>query len=320
MNIFKKLVKMVLSRAVRATDSYREIVRLAEITQFLCFENSALRRIVRHLQSENPHYRDWIAQTGASFDYQWEKLHESENLLSNPEFMKTVCDLVCQYTGLPAAWFPGKRVLDAGCGNGRFSWALAKLGADVTSFDLSTHGVANLQRLANEANLPIHAFQHNVLKPLPLNAAFDLVWSFGVLHHTGNTFLGFQNIHPFVAPDGLLFLMLYGEPRLSESDDFAELNFYERLRRKTQNLDYAEKIKVLERDPEVDDIHGWFDAVSPFINDFYSFGEIESWLHGAGFENVKLTIESRNHHVMAQKSVKAQLPFVGSQVVRKIAS
>ena len=324
MNILKRWVKKFLSRAVEAADSYKameaDFARLTEMTRFLCYENSNLRRIMRHLAAESPHYLSWISQTSKSFDFQWKNLPNSEHLLSNPEFMKSVGDLVCKYTGLPATWFPGKKVLDAGCGNGRFSWAMAQLGAEVTAFDLSAHGVANLRRLANEAGLPIQVFQHNVLEPLQLKTPFDLVWSFGVLHHTGNTFLGFQHIHPLVAQDGYLFLMLYGEPRMQATYDFAELNHYERLRRKTQNLDYAEKITILENEPVVTDVHGWFDAISPFINDYYSFGEIESWLHGVGFQNVKPMLENRNHFVMAQKSAKAYLPFTGDQAVCKIAS
>jgi SAM-dependent methyltransferase len=258
-----------------------------------------------------------MAQTGGSFDFQWDQLPESEHLLTNPEFAKTVCDHVCRLTDLPASWFPGKKVLDAGCGNGRFSWALARLGADVTAFDLSAHGTANLRRIASEAGLPVRVLQHNVLEPVDLPPHFDLVWSFGVLHHTGNTYRGFRNIQSLVRPGGYLFLMLYGEPRVGNPSDFTELNHYERLRRQTQNLDFAGKIKALEDDPVVSDVHGWFDAVSPFINDLYTFEEIEEWLKYAGFTGIHSTLESRNHHVIAHRpaQVQQQSPGLSGRLV-----
>jgi 2-polyprenyl-3-methyl-5-hydroxy-6-metoxy-1,4-benzoquinol methylase len=292
---------------------------LREMVEYCAFEVSSIRRLLRHMVADHPSYLAWIEQTRGSFDYQWDKLPKSDKLLSNPDFIQIASDLVCSYTGLPPSWFPGKKVLDAGCGNGRFSWALAKLGADVTAFDLSTHGTTNLRRLAWEASLSIRVFQHNVLDPIPLDASFDLVWSFGVLHHTGNTYRAFQNIHPLVREDGYLFLMLYGEPRMNRFEDFRELNQYERLRRKTENLDYAGKIQVLQNDPLVGDVHGWFDAISPCINDLYSFEEIEAWLQRAGFCHVRATLESRNHFVISQKAARVSSVLAGPSQVDKAA-
>jgi 2-polyprenyl-3-methyl-5-hydroxy-6-metoxy-1,4-benzoquinol methylase len=277
---------------------------LEAMLRFLVYETSSLRRLVRYAIADNPCYRSMIEQTASSFNCQWVSLPENEHLLSNPAFRATVPDLVCKYTGLDASWFPGKRVLDAGCGNGRFSWALAKLGADVTAFDLSVNGTANLRRECAAAGLSVRVFQHNVLEPLPLEGPFDLVWSYGVLHHTGNTFRGFQNIQPLVGQGGYLFLMLYGEPRLGVVSDFEELNAYERLRRATRNRSFPEVIAFLEKEV-ASNIHGWFDAVSPTINDIYTFEEIEEWLLWAGFTDVRKTLDSRNHHVVARRAAGA---------------
>jgi hypothetical protein len=49
-------------------------------------------------------------------------------------------------------------------------------------------------------------------------------------------------------------------------------------------------------------LHGYFDAISPDINDLYRWDEIVSWLVAAGFTNVTRTFDHPNHFVIAQRS------------------
>ena len=108
---------------------------------FLLAEASKLRSIVRHLRF-GPDFRlPLIDQTYDSFDYQWRELNESAALLRIDAFRAEAPKLVCELTRQEPGWFSGRRVLDAGCGSGRFSWALAKLGAQVTAFDQSAGAI-----------------------------------------------------------------------------------------------------------------------------------------------------------------------------------
>jgi hypothetical protein len=47
--------------------------------------------------------------------------------------------------------------------------------------------------------------------------------------------------------------------------------------------------------------HGWFDAVSPRINDLLTFEEIAELLARLGFKNIRRTREGRNHHIVADR-------------------
>jgi len=103
----------------------------------------------------------------------------------------------------------GKVVLDAGCGNGRLSYNISKLGCEVVALDLSS-GVVNASKRYKENNL--HYIQGNIMD-IPLKKdSFDYIWSAGVLHHTPSTKKAFDNLVPLVKKDGILYVWVYGWP------------------------------------------------------------------------------------------------------------
>ena len=74
------------------------------------------------------------------------------------------------------------------------------------------------------------------------------------------------------------------------------------MRFRIKNLPFREKVRKLEEKYKKDQVHGYFDAISPDINDLYRWDEIVSWFIKAGFKDVKRTIAHPNHHVIARKS------------------
>jgi SAM-dependent methyltransferase len=269
---------------------------LEERLQYLLNEVSDLRTQLRHLTAPKAGAEPDQDQTKDSFSYQWAEITKGKALLGDPEFEAQILNLATKYTDFPKSWFPGKKVLDAGCGIGRWSYAFCKLGADVTAVDQSASGVAHVNKLL-EDQPNFKAQRADILNPLPFGREFDLVWSYGVTHHTGNTKLAVENVAATVKPGGRLFLMIYGEP--TRRYEFSEINTYVEHRRATQDMTFAEKEAYLAKRYPPELVHGFFDAISPSINDLHRLDEIKHWLSEIGFVKMRTTLDSRNHHLVA---------------------
>lgn len=110
-------------------------------------------------------------------------------------------------TGIAPAALAGKLVLDAGCGGGRYSRLLGSHQARVLGVDLSA---AVEKAAALCAELPEVCIAQADLLDLPVaDAAFDLVFSIGVLHHTPDPRRAFGQIARKVKPGGRLAVWLY---------------------------------------------------------------------------------------------------------------
>src|SRR5689334_21307992 len=78
----------------------------------------------------------------------------------------------------------GKQVLEIGCGNGADGAMFALNGADYTGVDLTAEAVDATRRHFLAADLPGKFRQENSERLSFADESFDIVYSFGVLHHT----------------------------------------------------------------------------------------------------------------------------------------
>ena len=110
----------------------------------------------------------------------------------------------------------GKSFLDAGSGSGLFSLAARRLGARVHSFDYDPQSVActkELKRRYFPGDVQWVVEEGSVLDKCYLDrlGVFDVVYSWGVLHHTGAMWQALEHVVPLVARTGQLFIAIYND-------------------------------------------------------------------------------------------------------------
>jgi 2-polyprenyl-3-methyl-5-hydroxy-6-metoxy-1,4-benzoquinol methylase len=107
----------------------------------------------------------------------------------------------------------GKRVLEVGCGIGTDSINFARAGAELTAVDLSSESLRIAKERASVMGVAdrIEFVQANAeeLTSVVSGGPYDLVYSFGVIHHTPQPERALAEMRALTAPGGTLKLMVY---------------------------------------------------------------------------------------------------------------
>ena len=231
----------------------------------------------------------------ASFGRQWnqyEVAHDDED-----------CATFQAKTGTRLADLRGLRVLDAGCGGGRYSKVCGEAGAEVVGAD---HSIAVTKAKQLCCELPQVQLIQADLKRLPLEpASFDFVFSIGVMHHDENTRSVFDAVARMVKPGGRYSVWLY------RRNQWWQESINSAIRRRTTQMD-PEKLerwcewggwlgglpiinktlnKVVNfsahpnRENRVCDTFDWF---APQYQYHHTVAELQSWFKEAGFDQLQV--------------------------------
>jgi 2-polyprenyl-3-methyl-5-hydroxy-6-metoxy-1,4-benzoquinol methylase len=252
------------------------------------------------------------------FDFEHRRYDDSWYTRFEPRLVEQFLD----DCGLPREHFAGIRALDAGCGSGRWTYALSELGADVVAFDLTAGGVEAVnENLGSRDNVSI--CQANLFRPPFADASFDFVMSWGVLHHTPDTRAAFDRLVPLVKPGGTLYVMVYERTRplrllgtnlvrrvMRRLPDERRYDACARLviRNRTLARVLDPLLMIAQYDPERATVDprtlqfGLYDAYSPRYNHVHTRSEVTGWFEQAGFEDVTVIDAHEAVKVRAERS------------------
>ena len=128
----------------------------------------------------------------------------------------------------------GLSFLDLGCGSGIHSLAAVSLGADVLSFDYDTDSVECTEALRERFYRSSNGWtvqQGSALDESYMSSLgqFDVVYSWGVLHHTGDMWRAINHAAAAVHESGRLFIAIYNDQGWKSRFWWHVKNVYSRL-------------------------------------------------------------------------------------------
>lgn len=186
--------------------AYQHIHRLIEFGKVLRGSVTPYKDASSNLASESWHNNVLETATSNLYSELWKEFKGETLTVEGPSLLAK---------RIPAAIIDssikGKKVLDMGCGSGRYTLGIGLAGArEVTGVDFQAKAFQASARIAAEQKLPIEFREANVHQ-LPFEEhSFDYVFCNGVLHHTSSIEKGMAELRRVLKPTGEAFLYLYG--------------------------------------------------------------------------------------------------------------
>jgi 2-polyprenyl-6-hydroxyphenyl methylase/3-demethylubiquinone-9 3-methyltransferase len=217
----------------------------------------------------------------------------------------------------------GKSVIDVGSGSGLHALAFHRLGADpVRSFDHDPASVQATRTLHEREGAPDNwevshgsALDRELLDGL---GTYDIVYSWGVLHHTGQMWQAIENVARLTRPGGRFWISLYTKgPRYPRHLKLKQL--YNRLPRPGKwamegafALDAVRYGLVQRRNP----FRGWFTPKKRGMSRYY---DIVDWLGGLPYEvaspqEVAEFLEARGFGLDRQRVAEESALYCGCSI------
>lgn len=305
-NTLKKIIRIFLSeesieriKAVRK--KYAPTKRIQEV--------DALYRLLYNAVHDLDESLDLTAkQTVQAFSSQWTELPEGQYMLSDPWFKENVQSILTeQMLLIKPEWFAGKRVLDAGCGNGRWSYGLASMGADITCVDINEIALKETKKAVTPFGVNkqfVHTPMEELHTKIP-DQSFDMVYSFGVIHHCNSFNKSFDNVVSRVAEGGILFLYLYGRESLTMDED---LDLFKDRVQYNSIQDEDERVAFLLKrvGGRKEYLHQMHDLLAPLLNRRLEYDYVAERLKAHGFTDIERTMDSSDLFIRAFKGESAK--------------
>ena len=219
------------------------------------------------------------------------------------ETYKFTCERLKKNNINPYSFFKDKIVVDAGCGSGKFSATIARLGAKkVYGIDIGKKGLefAKLQAKKKEYGKKLKFIESSLLNISLKDKVADLVWSNGVIHHTSDYNKCLSEFNRILKKEGKLFLYVSGSSGLYELiQDTLRVCNEDVPRYLFQN--YLKSLRI-----NSGRLYWLMDSLyAPY--EYKSYNDVEKLLINNGFDNLKQL--TRGIKTDSIEQVTSKLPF-----------
>ncbi len=175
----------------------------------------------------------------------------------------------------------GSKILEIGCGTGQLSIFLSRYNRKIFSTDLSKGSLVEAKKFIDKCGINnVYLCRMNIFRNLLPENYFDYVISNGVLHHTFNTKLAFENISKLVKPNGYILIGLYHKYG----------RFFHSIRQKIigklgSNFNFLDSF--FSKNVSESKKKAWFmDQYQNPHETSHTANEVISWLEESGFEYI----------------------------------
>jgi 2-polyprenyl-3-methyl-5-hydroxy-6-metoxy-1,4-benzoquinol methylase len=213
---------------------------------------------------------------------------------------------------LPIEEYKGKNFIDVGCGSGLFSLSSVLLGCKKTiSIDVDDYSIKSTLLTKNkfssllQDNIEWEISKGDILDNATIESIInqsdgggDIVYSWGVLHHTGNMWEAIRNCAKLVKPGGYFIIAIYNHAPSSKFWQNVKIfyNKYERMQ-PIMNLLYGSYVSIgymihkktfkLYRDRGMHVFYDAIDWLGGYPYEYACFDEIKSFVENLNFELFK---------------------------------
>ncbi|HEY9486247.1 MAG TPA: methyltransferase domain-containing protein [Nitrososphaeraceae archaeon] len=205
-----------------------------------------------------------------SFNYQWTHLSDSKYLLTDESWRENVDKYILDELSITKEDIANKTVIDVGCGGGRWSYGFAKLGCKVTSVDIS-EGPCKL----TQKNVPqTEVIMSDLFKLQDVlgDRKFDIVWCWGVIHHTDNPRMALETLTNLMHKNSIIHLYVYSFNRGKKVKELRKFLRLFSLKNREQIIRFLSIIGILHGS-----VHELYDALSTQINHEINELTLKQW-------------------------------------------
>lgn len=225
---------------------------------FSVFKNSNVNRAIDQTLTANHLYETaWTSYSDATYDHSLSLAHK--RLKAN---------------NINESFLTGKRVIDVGCGTGRFAIALAQLGASESiGIDIGTKSILFAEKQKKRFGISNVYFHEMAAADIQFpDGSFDLIISNGVLHHIDNTEGGITEHLRILKEGGTFWLYLYGKNALV-------WEIYDTFKDVIQKIPYHQAMEISNRFGLIEEKFYLFsDNVYTPIRKYFSYADVEKML------------------------------------------